>query len=117
MVEWINKQRYKESGYFLNVKIKLSSIADGNSVDKHLEVKCIGDGLYVSATNENTIRFWDLEKEKNYAVNLPNGTTISTSNLQESDIITSIDYQAPKQTLAVCVGTRVRLKKYFSSYL
>ncbi|XP_077407490.1 intraflagellar transport protein 140 homolog isoform X1 [Vanacampus margaritifer] len=71
-------------------KVKLSS-KSGQSVD----IVCAQNGLVVTATGEQLIRLWDLERNENYALSLD-----ETLGFERGEMINCVSYCTGKEILA-----------------
>jgi WD40 repeat protein len=75
----------------------LNSASDGTVLDPFLQVQAVGSPwLIATATNENVVRFWDIETEKHFVLSLPS----------EQDKVASIAYNTQKQALTVATKDR-----------
>ncbi|KAF0691673.1 Aste57867_17141 [Aphanomyces stellatus] len=72
------------------MKVKLSVSGDGGLK----EAIWAGPGLLATASGEQLIRFWDLQKEENYVLSLASG------GVTPSDRVSAIDFNPRKRTLA-----------------
>ncbi|RHY88736.1 hypothetical protein DYB26_002578 [Aphanomyces astaci] len=73
------------------MKVKLSVSGDGGLK----EAIWAGPGLLATASGEQLIRFWDLQKEENYVLSLANG------GIPPSDRVSAVDFNPRKRILAV----------------
>eukprot|EP01116_Phalansterium_solitarium_P007592 TRINITY_DN2033_c0_g1_i1.p1 TRINITY_DN2033_c0_g1~~TRINITY_DN2033_c0_g1_i1.p1 ORF type:complete len:509 (+),score=109.47 TRINITY_DN2033_c0_g1_i1:179-1528(+) len=72
-------------------KVKVSAQADGSIVDTFLRTQWIGNGLVLTATNENLFRLWNLNTDESHSIRLPS----------ESDTVCAIAYNGLKSSVAV----------------